>query len=135
MYFPDAAQDVDAGPMADENVVVLNPEWLAKAVGFVIEDQATVTAQGILDHRLLSNILEKRREYVTAPVMQASLWGYLLWLMWKFDIETSPNDTSLVPELIARNRIRRSALEPRHTIPKPRGSGGVCIYLATNRGK
>ena len=38
------------------NIVVLNPEWLTKAISHVLEDDATRKAGGILDHARLRQI-------------------------------------------------------------------------------
>jgi hypothetical protein len=104
VYFPEAATDDNAGSLAEENIVVLDPEWLAKAVGFVMEDRQTIALQGILQHRRLAEIWKKD---ITrgCPGYLPELHGYLLWLMWKFDIAYRQDDaTSLVPELIARDQ-------------------------------
>ena len=39
-----------------KDVVVLNPEWLTKAISYVLEDRVTRDAYGILDHRRLKEI-------------------------------------------------------------------------------
>lgn len=104
VYFPDAAEDEDAGALADDNLIVLNPEWLAKAVGLVIEDKKTVSDQGILRHERLADIWKKDKKRDSLGYKK-ELHGYLLWLMWQFDIAYKQDaQTSLVPELIARNR-------------------------------
>ena len=129
MYFPDAAEDAEAGSMADDNVVVLNPEWLAKAVVFVIEDKTTTAEQGILRHELLASIWKKdpKRD---CPGYKAALRGYLLWLMWKFDIAYKQDgDTSLVPELIARNRPDDLLWNP-GTESQSREVRAVCLFTS-----
>lgn len=104
VFFGDAPQSNEVDVKAEENLVVLDPEWLAKAVTFVLEDQKTRDDSGILEHSRLKTIWRKdtRRD---CPGYKRNLFGYLLWMMWKFDIAYKQNDqTSLVPEMIHRNR-------------------------------
>ncbi|MEK6257634.1 MAG: leucine-rich repeat domain-containing protein [Planctomycetota bacterium] len=129
VYFPDAATDEEAGSLADENVVVLRPEWLAKAVGFVIEDKPTIAAEGILSHERLADIWRKEKER-DCPGYKKALRGYLLWLMWKFDIAYKQDaNTSLVPEMIARNRPDDLLWNPR--VPtQHREVRAVCVFTS-----
>ncbi len=104
VFFADAIGDRASGMSGSENLVVLNPEWLAKAVGFVIEDRETRSDSGLLQHARLAKIW-KRDAHRHCPGYGKELHGYLLWMMWKFDIAYRQNEhTSLVPELIQRNR-------------------------------
>lgn len=104
VYFPEAATDEDAGALAADNIVVLQPEWLAKAVSFVIDDDETNAAQGILAHARLPAIWRKDEDR-GCPGYRKPVRKYLLWLMWKFDIAYRQDaDTSLLPEMIARTR-------------------------------
>ena len=129
VYFPEAADDEDAGALADENIVVLNPEWLAKAIGFVIEDKSTNAAQGILLHDRLAEIW-KKDEHRDCPGYKKELRGYLLWLMWKFDIAYHQDaETSLVPELIARNRPDDLLWHP-HTPAQSREVRAICVFAS-----
>ncbi|MEK7950212.1 COR domain-containing protein [Luteolibacter soli] len=103
VYFADAADEADAC-LEGENLLVLKPEWLAKAVGHVIEDKPTIAKSGILDHTRLKAIWKKdaKRKCDGYP---AKLHGYLLWLMWKFDIAYKRDErTSLIPQHIVRDR-------------------------------
>ncbi|MDQ3814675.1 MAG: hypothetical protein M3347_12085, partial [Armatimonadota bacterium] len=117
VFFGDAPQSGEAGVAAEENLVVLDPEWLAKAVAFVIEDEVTRNASGVLLHAHLREVWKKddRRD---CPGYNRKLFGYLLWMMWKFDIAYKQNEqTSLVPELIHRKRpddLRWTPAEPPH---------------------
>ena len=83
------------------DVVVLNPEWLTKAISYVLEDEATRHADGILDHTRLRAIWQDRPEGQGYP---AQYHPYFLRLMEKFDIsyrldgdETRSLVTQLVP--------------------------------------
>lgn len=96
----------DSATRGDDNYVILRPEWLAKAVTFVLEDEPTRAGKnpGVLAHRRLSEIwsADLRRD---CPGYGPELHRYFLWLMWTFDIAYQQDDhTSLVPELIQRNR-------------------------------
>jgi internalin A len=66
-----------------KDVVVLNPEWLTKAISYVLEDKPTREAGGILDHIRLKVIWQDRDGGVSYP---ARLHPYFLRLMEKFDI-------------------------------------------------
>jgi hypothetical protein len=104
VYFADAATDAAACLSAEENLVVLDPEWLAKAVGFVLEDKTTMARSGSLKHSRLAQIWEKDAKR-HCPGYEEVLHGFLLWLMWRFDIAyKQTEEMSLVPELIQRNR-------------------------------
>ena len=104
VYFADAATDAAACLSAEENLVVLDPEWLAKAVGFVLEDKTTMARSGSLKHSRLAQIWKKDAKR-HCPGYKKALHGYLLWLMWRFDIAyKQTEEMSLVPELIQRNR-------------------------------
>ncbi|MFA6562972.1 MAG: COR domain-containing protein [Verrucomicrobiia bacterium] len=103
VYFAEAARG--AGVAQADNLIVLNPEWLAKAVTLVIEDRKTKADFGVLLHQRLHEIWKKDGGTRACPGYSPKLHRYLLWLMWKFDIAYRQNaGTSLVPELIGRNR-------------------------------
>jgi internalin A len=82
-------------------VVVLQPEWLTKAIGFVLEDKVTADAFGVLRHDRLAEIwhdhhVQGRQRYATA------LHPFFLRLMEKFDVSYRLEDgnTSLVAQLV-----------------------------------
>ncbi|MDX9973642.1 MAG: COR domain-containing protein [FCB group bacterium] len=103
VYFSEAARGEKASISGPDNLVVLDPEWLAKAVVMVLEDQPTREHGGVLQHARLPAIWKE--ESRCSAGSETCLCGYLLWLMWKFDIAYRLDaDTSLVPELIQRNR-------------------------------
>lgn len=82
-----------------QNIVVLQPEWLTKAIGYVLEDSATETAQGVLDHRRLSDIWNSSvRDARYLPAQ----YPYFLRLMEKFDVSyrVPEEDSSLVAQLV-----------------------------------
>jgi internalin A len=82
------------------DVVVLNPEWLTKAIGYVLEDTPTREAQGVLDHRRLREIWQ---EHPNGAVYPAHYHPYFLRLMEKFDVSyrlDDEHDKSLVAQLV-----------------------------------
>ena len=81
-------------------IVILNPEWLTKAISHVLEDQQTNTSAGVLEHRRLVDIWLRR-----VPKGEESytedLHPFFLRLMEKFDVSYRLDDHhSLVSELV-----------------------------------
>lgn len=104
VFFADAAGNGGAGVSGDDNLVVLDPEWLAKAVAMVLEDKPTLKSSGVLEHARLPEIW-KQDNTRGCPGYDGCLCGYLLWMMWKFEIAYRMSEqTSLVPQLIQRNQ-------------------------------
>ena len=86
------------------DVVVLNPEWLTKAISYVLEDKVTKESGGVLDHRRLKGIWQDRNEGPTYP---ARYHPYFLRLMEKFDISyrlDGDEPYSLVAQLVPYER-------------------------------
>ena len=84
--------------------VVLNPEWLTKAISYVLEDAPTRRAGGILDHSRLKNIWEERDG---EPGYPARYHPYFLRLMEKFDVSyrlENDDNRSLVAQLVPHDR-------------------------------
>ena len=111
-----AAFDKDDCPETSDNIIVLKPEWLAKAIGFLVEDERTSKlADGILDHGELKRIWHDDR---TKPhCYPTKLHPYFLWLMEEFFISyrLNPDKKSLVPQLITETRpdkLRYEAGDP-----------------------
>ncbi|MGH2708155.1 MAG: COR domain-containing protein, partial [Actinomycetota bacterium] len=80
------------------NLVVLKPEWLTKAIGYVLEDTPTREAGGVLDYHRLKEIWEGRD--VAYP---ARYHPYFLRLMEKFDVSYRLDDeahASLIGQLV-----------------------------------
>jgi internalin A len=94
-------------------LVVLQPEWLAKAISYVLEDQATADAGGVLDHARLREIWQGRTD---APAYPAEFHPFLLQLMERFDVSyrLDPPGASLVGYLVpdARPPLPWSLTEP-----------------------
>ena len=111
VYFgrPRQTPDEPALPAGDDekrlgDVVVLMPEWLAKAVCFVIEDKETRIDAGVLRYDRLPRIWRDDRE--RGAKYDPKLYPYFLALMEKYDICYRLEDgaSSLVPQLITRGR-------------------------------
>jgi internalin A len=84
------------------DIVVLNPEWLTKAISYVLEDEATRQAGGILDHARLRRIWNDR-----ADGYESRHHPYFLRLMEKFDISYrigGDETRSLVAQLVPLQR-------------------------------
>lgn len=84
--------------------VVLNPEWLTKAISYVLEDAPTRQSGGILDHARLGEIWQRPPE---GPGYPERYHPYFLRLMEKFDISYRLEDDpyrSLVAQLTPHNR-------------------------------
>jgi internalin A len=86
------------------DIVVLNPEWLTKAIGYVLEDASTRAAHGILDHRRLKEIWSNRRHGIS---YSSSYHPYFLRLMEKFDVSyrlAHDSSRSLIAQLVPFER-------------------------------
>jgi hypothetical protein len=87
------------------DIVVLQPEWLTKAIGYVLEDTPTRNSGGVLEHRRLREIWS--RDGASYP---PELHPYFLRLMEKFDVsyrlkdEDTALDASLVAQLVPYTR-------------------------------
>jgi len=82
------------------NIVVLNPEWLTKAISCVLEDEVTRRKGGVLDHARLREIWRDLRDGLTYP---DRYHPYFLRLMEKFDISyrlEEDDHRSLVAQLV-----------------------------------
>ena len=83
--------------------VVLDPEWLTKAISYVLEDEPTRQSDGILDHARLAEIWQGKNG-LTYP---ARYHPYFLRLMEKFDVSYRLEDDeyrSLVAQLVPHAR-------------------------------
>ena len=99
------------------DIVVLQPEWLTTAIGYVLEDRPTAVAGGVLDHRSLRHIWQDPARKLQYP---ASHHPYFLRLMEKFDVSyrIPDEDRSLVAQLV---RYQQPALPWHADSPLPVG--------------
>jgi internalin A len=84
--------------------VVLNPEWLTKAISYVLDDEPTRKAGGVLYHGRLQEIWQRLPD---GPEYPARYHPYFLRLMEKFDISyrlEGDQHRSLVAQLTPRDR-------------------------------
>ena len=85
-----------------KDIVVLNPEWLTKAISYVLNDETTRQAAGVLDHARLRQIW-----HGPAGGYDPRYHPYFLRLMEKFDISYRLEDDetrSLVAQLVPHQR-------------------------------
>jgi len=85
-----------------KDVVVLNAEWLTKAISYVLNDETTREAAGVLDHARLRQIWDD-----PAGGYDPRYYPYFLRLMEKFDISYRLEDDqarSLVAQLVPHQR-------------------------------
>ena len=85
-----------------KDIVVLNPEWLTKAISYVLNDETTRQAAGVLDHARLRQIWHH-----PAGGYDPRYHPYFLRLMEKFDISYRFEDDesrSLVAQLVPYQR-------------------------------
>lgn len=83
--------------------IIRKPQWLSRAIGYVLEDPPTNAAAGVLKHSRLDAIWRtgrtKKDQYASA------LHPYFLRLMEKFDVSYRiDKKVSLVAELVPRER-------------------------------
>jgi internalin A len=98
LYFPD-------DPIL-KDIVILKPNWITKAISWVLEDEATRNANGILQHKDLPRIWAKDEDGVP---YDARLYPLFLRLMERFDLSYQiepvfPEDhatRSLIPQLLS----------------------------------
>ncbi|MDI6768214.1 MAG: COR domain-containing protein [Anaerolineales bacterium] len=65
--------------------VILKPEWLTKAIGFVLEDRATAESEGILPDNHLHQVWHDH-PFPNEPRYQSTLYPFFLRLMEKYDV-------------------------------------------------
>ncbi|MET8086480.1 COR domain-containing protein [Micromonospora sp. NPDC005197] len=99
------------------DIVILNPEWLTKAISHVLEDHGVRAGDGILEHHELRHIWRPRDDGLSYnPVHHP----FFLRLMEKFDVSYRLNDgdRSLIAQLV---RYERPRLPWEATQPVPDG--------------
>ncbi len=103
-----------------KDIVVLNPEWLTKAIGYVLEDATTRESGGVLDHRRLKDIWLDNE--AGKQSYERRHHPYFLRLMEKFDVSYRLDEVdqqrSLVAQLVPADRPQLSWTR---TSPLPEG--------------
>ena len=108
--------------------VVLQPEWLTKAIGFVLEDRQTQAMDGILpDSRLRQVWLE--HAFQDEPRYDPALYPFFLRLMEKYDVSyrLEQGDASLVAQHVPQVRPDLPWLPEEDPAPDRRRIGLVCV--------
>ena len=87
------------------DVVVIKPEWLTRAISFVLEDQTTVDEGGVLDHSRVTSVWrnpERPRSHQYSPKHHP----FFLRLMEKFDISyrVPGKEASLIGQMVPDER-------------------------------
>ncbi len=86
--------------------VILKPEWLTKAIGFVLEDRATAESEGILPDKHLYEVWHNHH-FKGEPRYTPNLYPFFLRLMEKYDVSYRlPDDrkASLVAQHVPQTR-------------------------------
>jgi internalin A len=79
--------------------IIRKPQWLSKAIGFVLEDSVTNAAAGVLAHARLDDVWRTGR--AKKDQYASDLHPFFLRLMEKFDVSYRiDEDVSLVAELV-----------------------------------
>ncbi|MBF0550942.1 MAG: leucine-rich repeat domain-containing protein [Deltaproteobacteria bacterium] len=115
--------------------VVLKPEWLTKAIGFVLEDRTTQEMDGILpDSRLKQVWLE--HSYDKEPRYEPTLYRFFLRLMEKYDVSYRPKEggVSLIAQHVPQVRPVLPWLPEKAPEPGRRRIAMVCVMEDTPPG-
>ena len=85
--------------------VVLQPEWLTKAIGFVLEDRATQECEGVLPDSRLEDVW-RNHSFAGEPRYDPFLYPFFLRLMEKYDVSYRLEDgtASLVAQHVPQVR-------------------------------
>ncbi|MCP4514521.1 MAG: hypothetical protein GY824_04735, partial [Delftia sp.] len=110
--------------------VIPKPEWLTKAIGYVLEDKITRRKRGLLDHRRLNDIWhehgDEKRETYPPPY-----FPYFLRLMEQYDVSARLEgaDASLIPQMVP---YERPALPWAQAIPAGQGQLSLVCEMDQN---
>ena len=85
--------------------VILQPEWLTKAIGFVLEDRATEKREGVLPDSHLKDVW-LNHSFANEPTYDPSIYPFFLRLMEKYDVSYRlvQGDASLVAQHVPQVR-------------------------------
>jgi len=97
--------------------IILKPEWLTKAIGFVLEDRATKDSEGILPDNHLFEVWHDH-QFKDEPRYPAEIYPFFLRLMEKYDVSYRLTDgkSSLVAQHVPQVRPELPWL-PEHKVP------------------
>jgi internalin A len=108
--------------------VVLQPEWLTKAIGFVLEDRATQALDGILPDDRLKEVW-RDHPFQNEPRYGPELYPFFLRLMEKFDVSyrLESGNASLVAQHVPQVRPPLPWEPEDAPVPGQRRSALVCV--------
>ncbi len=108
--------------------VVLQPEWLTKAIGFVLEDRTTQAMDGILPDSRLKEVLFDH-PFANEPRYSPEVYPFFLRLMEKYDVSYRLEDgtASLVSQHVPQVRPRLPWLPDEDPAPDRRRLAMVCV--------
>lgn len=108
--------------------VVLQPEWLTKAIGFVLEDRTTQAMDGILPDSRLKEVLFDH-PFANEPRYEPELYPFFLRLMEKYDVSYRLEDGtgSLVSQHVPQVRPALPWLPEEEPNPDRRRLAVVCV--------
>jgi internalin A len=108
--------------------VVLKPEWLTKAIGFVLEDRATQDAEGILPDARLTQVW-RDHAFQNEPRYDPALYPFFLRLMEKYDVSyrlPEERHASLVAQHVPQVRPELPWLPEQDPSPNLRRIAMIC---------
>jgi internalin A len=108
--------------------VILQPEWLTKAIGFVLEDRATQSADGVLpDDRLQQVWLEHPFDH--EPRYEPSFYPFFLRIMERYDVlyRIESGTASLIAQHVPQVRPDLPWLPEDSPDPNRRRLALVCV--------
>jgi hypothetical protein len=111
-----------------KNIVILQPAWLAKGIGLVLEDRTTKEMDGILpDSRLREIWLD--HTFRNEPKYEPELYPFFLRLMEQYGIlyRLETGDASLVVQQVPHMRPQLPWLPEDEPLPGQRRASLVCI--------
>lgn len=108
--------------------VVLQPQWLTKAIGFVLEDRTTAEEAGILQDRRLKDVW-LNHPFKDEPRYEPELYPFFLRLMEKYDVSyrLEEGHASLVAQHVPQVRPALPWLPEEATQPGLRRLAMVCV--------
>ena len=111
-----------------KNDVVLQPEWLTKAIGFVLEDQRTQEMDGILPDARLGEVWMDH-PFAHEPRFEPELHSFFLRLMERYDVayRLEAGDASLVAQHVPQVRPPLPWMPDDEIEPDRRRIALVCV--------
>ena len=115
----------------DENLkndVILNPEWLTKAIGYVLEDRTTQEMSGILPDSRLRNVWLEH-SFKNEERYEPELYPFFLRLMEKYDVSYRLEDgtASLIAQHVPQVRPSLPWYSEEDPAPDRRRIAMVCV--------